>query len=249
MNKRPSPKGFGGLTTITATCHDGLQIRVCFERKNKKTVIAKLGLQREGQPVTELEDKLWRPVLVLPFVCLVKDLAKASGQEKLAANFTNWANDYEKVIYGNLRSWKEREAYIFLRSWRRETLLAVANGRTISCSDQIKSLRPILDALDKLDSEFFRSLTKAIDILSDRISLSKDKDVGEQLDRWLLEYKLRISGKAQYTVRELNAQFVSTFRSLSDKELRERCRKLDVPLRPDKRGKAAVRYGLNGPNV
>ena len=85
------------------------------------------------------------------------------------------------MIYRNLRSSKEREAYIFLGAWRRETLLAAANGRTISCSDQIKSLRAVLDALHRLDSEFFQSLAKAIHIQGDRISLSKDKDVGERL--------------------------------------------------------------------
>ena len=119
--------------------------------------------------------------------------------------------------------------------------LAAANGRTISCSDQIKSLRAVLDALHRVDSEFLQSLAKAIRIQGDRISLSKDKDVGEQLDRWLLEYKLRTSGKAQHTLRELNEQFVSTFRSISDKKLRERCRQLDVPLTAHKRDNAAVR--------
>ena len=168
-------------------------------------------------------------------------LSKASGQEKLAADFTNCSKDYEKVIYRNLRSSKEREAYIFLGACRREKLLAAANGRTISCSDQIKSLRAVLDALHRLDSEFFQSLAKSIHIQGDRISLSKDKDVGEQLDRWLLEYKLRTSGKAQHTLRELNEQFVSTFRSISDKKLRERCRQLDVPLTAHKRDNAAVR--------
>ena len=227
---------------LTFTCHDGLQMRISFERKNKNRAAAELSLQRYGHPVTELEDKLGRPVVILPFVSLLTDLAKATGQEKLAADFTNWAQDYEKVIYRNLGSSKEREAYIFLGAWRRERLLAAANLRTISCSDQIKSLRAVLDALHRLDSEFFQSLAKAIRIQGDRISLSKDKDVGEQLDRWLLEYKLRTCGKAHHTVRELNEQFVSTFRSISDKKLRERCRQFDVPLTPDKRRKAAVRY-------
>jgi hypothetical protein len=100
-------------------------------------------------------------------------------------------------------------------------------------------------ALDNLDVKFSEYLAKAIRLVSDRISSSKG--TGEHLDRWLLEYKLRVSCSAQHTVRELNEQFVSKFRSITDKELRERCRKFDVPLKPDKRGKAAVRYGEMSP--
>ena len=249
MSKKPSSKGLRAFPTFHCTFLDGLQINICVERKNESTVVATLELQRDGRPVTELEDKLWRALLVPPFLYLLRDLAKATAQEKLAADFTNLAKDYEKVIYKGLRSSKEREAYTFLLRWRREKLLAAANGRTISCSDQIKSLQPVLDALDKVDGDFFQSLAKAVKTLSDRISLSKDKVIGEQLHRWLLEYKLRRSGKAEHTARELNEQFVSNFRSISDKKLREICGKLEVPLRQDKRGKAAVRYGLNGPNV
>ena len=102
---------------VTVTCHDGLQIRIRFERKNKNTIVAELSLQRDGHRATELDDKLWRPVVILPFVSLLTDLAKATGQEELAADFTNWAKDYEKVIYRNLRSSKEREVYIFFRSF------------------------------------------------------------------------------------------------------------------------------------
>ena len=90
MNKRLPSEGFGGLTMLTFTCHDGLQMRIRFERKNKNRAAAELSLQRDGHPVTELEDKLWRPVVILPFVSLLTDLAKATGQEKLAADFTNW---------------------------------------------------------------------------------------------------------------------------------------------------------------
>ena len=61
---------------LTFTCHDGLQMRISFERKNKNRAAAELSLQRYGHPVTELEDKLWRPVVILPFVSLLTDLAK-----------------------------------------------------------------------------------------------------------------------------------------------------------------------------
>jgi len=49
-----------------------------------------------------------------------------------------------------------------------------------------------LDALNKLNADFFEYLTEAIRILNGRFSSSKG--TGEHLDRWLLEYKLRISG-------------------------------------------------------
>jgi hypothetical protein len=160
-----------------------------------------------------------------------------------APRLTKWIDDYEKAIFGkNLRSPAERKAIIFLTGWR----LVAANRRTISDTDQIKLFGPVIDRLGKLDAEFSQYLTNAMHILNDRTSSSKG--TGEHLDRWLLEYTLRNSWKAQHTVRELNDQFVSKFRCISDKELRERCRKFDVPLKPDKRGKAAARYGRNVPN-
>jgi hypothetical protein len=59
---------------------------------------------------------------------------------------------------------------------------------------------------------------------------------------WLLIYAFRVAGTPTHTVRELNEQFVSKFRSISDKKLREKCSKLGVVLKPDARGTRAARY-------
>jgi hypothetical protein len=155
-------------------------------------------------------------------------------------DLTKWSEDYEKAAFGNFRSREERKAVNFVLTRRREILLAAASGRPISDSAQIKLLDGrVKAALDNLDVEFSEYLAKAIHLVRDRISSSKG--TGEHLDRWLLEYKLRISCSVQHTVRELNEQFVSKFRSISDAKLRVKCRKLGIPLKEDVRGAGSVR--------
>jgi hypothetical protein len=240
-----SKQGFPRTFTCT---FNRWRFRLQFETtRNQDELTVKSDMLRDGRPLTEREHELWRPWQVFVIACIVKNLAEANGYEKLAADLTKWSEDYEKAVFGNFRSREERKAVNFVLTRRREILLAAATGRTISDGDQIKLLDGrVKAALDNLDVEFSEYLAKAIHLVRDRISSSKG--TGEHLDRWLLEYKLRISCRAQHTVRELNEQFVSKFRSISDKELRERCRKFDVPLKPDKRGKAAVRYGRNVPS-
>ena len=61
---------------------------------------------------------------------------------------------------------------------------------------------------------------------------------------------MRIAGTPTHTARELNEQFISKFRSISDKKLRERCHYLGLSLKPDARGTRAVRYkASNVPTV
>ena len=87
-------------------------------------------------------------------------------------------------------------------------------------------------------------------ILEARIaSNSKGRSIGSgdlHLEKWLLEYAMKTGIVARalspHTARELNEQFVSKFRSISDKKLREKCKSLGIPLKPDARGRAAVRY-------
>src|SRR5207247_8692862 len=105
---------------------------------------------------------------------------------------------------------------------------------TIRVPLRLGFLRPFVRALDELDTEFFKGLTEATHILNDRISFSKDGS-GEKLDQWLLEYKMRIWPNVQHTVRQLNQQFVSKFRSITDKKLRDRCRVIGVPLKDGRR--------------
>ncbi len=129
---------------------------------------------------------------------------------------------------------------LFFEYWRLETLEAQESGQNISDSDQIKLLSPLLVALSKLNADFVKGVAESMQVLSNRIYNSKDSS-GENLDRWLLAYKLRIGDRKVHTARELNEQFVSKFRSISDKKLRERCRKLNVALKDDVRGAGAVR--------
>jgi hypothetical protein len=108
-------------------------------------------------------------------------------------------------------------------------------------------LEPFLHAVRTLDVEFFQLLARAAKMLDTRVRSSKDANIGTgdtELDMWLLIYAMRIAGTPTQTARELNEQFVSKFRSISDDKLREQhCKPLGVPLKPDKRGKAAERYG------
>ena len=106
-------------------------------------------------------------------------------------------------------------------------------------------LSPFLNAVRALDTEFFKLLAQAAQMLSSRIYSSKDKAIGTGdtfLDKWLLEYALRIAGTPRHTIRELNENFVSKFRKIEDRDLRKRCRKLGVPPLQDVRGYWAVRY-------
>jgi hypothetical protein len=107
-------------------------------------------------------------------------------------------------------------------------------------------LAPLLNAVRALDTDFFKLLAEATEMLEKRIRSSKDSTIGTgdtQIDLWSLQYGMRIAGTATHTVRELNEEHVSKFHTMSDKDLRERCQYLVIPLKPDKRGTAAVRYG------
>jgi len=115
--------------TITFTFVDGLQMRVRVEQK-KNTLVTQTDLQRDGRPVTELEDKLWRPVLLLPVAELVENLVKSAGDEKAAARLAKWREDYERVFYEKLHSPEKRVALTFLAAWQRETLLAAGQPPT-----------------------------------------------------------------------------------------------------------------------
>jgi hypothetical protein len=180
-------------------------------------------------------------------------LARGEASIEDPKKVEKWRTDYEKAYYGKLRrSEKRRHAVDFLRRWRVARILERERDCALSLSDGIALLEPLLDALpsrenpDRLDIEFFEGLLQAAKMLQERLLSCKQAHIGSgdlHLDKWLLEYSLGIPRTGQHTARELNEQFVSKFCSISDKELRERCRKLGVPLKPDRRGRAAVRYG------
>jgi hypothetical protein len=178
-------------------------------------------------------------------------LRSLPSNESNAAYFIKWMEDYDMARFGKLRkSKKKRAAFQFLSLWRNALIYDQEAARAgqpvkhtrISIPLRLGFLSPFVRALNSLDAEFFRGLAEAMRILNEeRISFNKNhSDV--TLDQWLLEYKMRIWPKSQHTVRELNEQLVSKLRITSDKKLRERCRKLGVPINPDARGARATRY-------
>ena len=184
-------------------------------------------LLRHGRIATKREEELWRDTTPFVMPILVKELSGAVGEEKIPAKLQEWIDQYKKatsLCRSREASPERMNGARFFEFWRLDS----------------KFLSPLLIALSELNSEFVRGVAEAMETLSNRICSSKDRS-GEDLDRWLLAYKLRIGDRKVHTVRELNEQFVSKFRSISDKKLRERCRKLNVALKDDVRGAGAVR--------
>jgi hypothetical protein len=200
-------------------------------------------LLRNGRIATKREEELWRDTTPFVGALLVKELSDAPGEEKIPAKLAEWIDQYKKgtsLCRSRERSPERMKGAFFFEFWRLETLAAQKSGQKISDNGQIKLPSPLLVALSKLNAEFVRGVAEAMQILSNRIYNSKDSS-GENLDRWLLAYKLRIGDRKVHTARELNEQFASKFRFISDKKLREKCRKLNVALKDDVRGAGAVR--------
>jgi|SRR5437868_8879556 len=162
-----------------------------------------------------------------------------------------WRENYEKALYAKLRgSAQKRRAFQFLRTWHVASILRQESGTVMTDAAQIRLLAPLLEALCERDAQFFKGLAEAMQILEARIaSNGKGRNIGSgdlHLEKWLLEYAMKTGIVARalspHTARELNEQFVSKFRSISDKKLREKCKSLGIPLKPDARGRAAVRY-------
>jgi hypothetical protein len=157
--------------------------------------------------------------------------------------------DFEKAYYGELRHpEKGRRIVDLLRAWQGRQIVEQWNKVEAQLEDRMRIvlLTPLLNAVRTLDVEFFKLLAQAARMLETRIRSSKDSTIGTgdtHLDLWLLQYGMRIAGTATHTLRELNEEHVSKFRTMSDKDLRERCQYLAIPLKLDKRGTAAVRYG------
>jgi hypothetical protein len=151
--------------------------------------------------------------------------------------------DFEQAYYGNLRhSGKKRRIVDLLRAWHgRQTTERwnKAEGEQLENRIRLTLLSPFLNAVRDLDTEFFKLLKKATEMLETRILSSKDSTIGTgdpHLDLWLLQYGMRTGGTPTHTARELNEQFVSKFRAISVEKLRVKCRDLGIPLKPDKRG-------------
>ena len=150
--------------------------------------------------------------------------------------------DFEKAYYGKLRhSEKGRKVVDLLRAWHGRQVTEQWNKPEDQQENRIRLtlLGPLLNAVHALDAEFFELFAQAARMLDTRTRSSKDSNIGTgdtDLKKWLLEYGVRIAGTPTHTVRELNEQFVSKFRTMTDDKLRVKCNELGIPLKPDKRG-------------
>jgi hypothetical protein len=154
--------------------------------------------------------------------------------------------DFEKAYYGRLRhSEKGRMAVDLLRAWRGAQIAQQRGWCQVTDSGRIAELEPFVHAVRTLDVEFFKLLWQAAQTLDTRIRSCKNANIGTgdtYLDMQLLICGMRIAGTPTHTARELNEQFVSKFRSISDAKLRMKCNDLGVPLKDDARGTRAARY-------
>lgn len=208
---------------------------------------AETSVLRNGRPATKREAELWRDTAPAMQAILVKELARAAGEEKVATKLAEWLDQYKKATYlcrSSEPSPESKEAISFLTSWRRETLAAQESGQKISDSDQIALLSPLLVALSMLDAEFVRGVADAMQILSKRIYKSKDGS-GEYLDRWLLEYELRLppSSRGEHIPEEIQ-KLLSKFSPITVKELDEKVHKLHIRHKDKPRGPASPNYGF-----
>jgi hypothetical protein len=90
-----SEQGFPRMFTYTV---NGWQFRVQFQTNpNQDEPTVKSDMLRDGRPLTKRERELWRPWLASVAACIVKNLAEANGDEKLAAYVTKWNDDHEKA--------------------------------------------------------------------------------------------------------------------------------------------------------
>jgi hypothetical protein len=154
-------------------------------------------------------------------------------------------DNFERAYYGKFRhSEKARAAVDLLRAWHGSRIMEEHRPVKRIESEFIALFKPLTNAVESLDVEFLKLLPQAAQMLDARIRSSKDSSIGTgdtDLDLWLLQYGLRIAGTPTHTVRELNEQFVSKFRSILDAKLRAKCHKLGIPLKEDVRGAGAVR--------
>jgi len=210
----------------------------------KKGGLAHLEIKLKGS-VTKRQ----REILEEMFAWHYADFWEALGGT--TETVAKWRENYEKALYGKIRgSTQKRTAFQFLRMWHVASILHKESGKLMTESEQIVLLAPLLEALRERDAQFFKGLAEAIQILEARIaSNGKARNIGSgdlHLEKWLLEYAMKtgiVAGAlSAHTARELNEQFVSKFRSISDKKLREKCKSLGILLKPDARGRAAVRY-------
>jgi len=210
-------------------------------------------VRADGTSLPQQAEEILNEILTKHYLKLCEALNSERGARGLKplgdpAKLAKQKADFEKAYYGRLRhSGKGRRVVDFLRAWRGAQMAQQRGWSQVTDSERIAELEPFLHAVRTLDVEFFKLLAQAAQMLDTRIRSSKNTNIGTgdtYLDMWLLIYAMRIAGTPTHTARELNEQLVSKFHSISDDKLREKhCKPLGVPLKPDKRGKAAERYG------
>jgi hypothetical protein len=130
--------------TFKFTIQSGWQFHIRIER-DKDHVTTRTSVLRNGRAATNREAELWRDTVLAMQAILVKELASAAGEEKLATKLAEWLDQYKKatcLCRSSGPSLERNEAILFLTSWRRDTLAAQESGQKIPDSDQIKLLSP-----------------------------------------------------------------------------------------------------------
>jgi len=204
-------------------------------------------LLRHGRIAIKPEEELWRNTTPFVGAVLVRELSSLPGEEKIPAKLAEWIDQYKKatsLCRSGERSPDRKKGALFFEFWRLETLAAQESGQKIPDSDQIELLRPLLTALSKLDAEFVSGVVEAMQTLSKRIYKSNDGS-GEHLDRWLLDYELRLprSSRGEHTPGEIR-KLISKFSSITEKKLHEKLHKLRVRHKDKPRGQASPNYGF-----
>jgi hypothetical protein len=191
---------------------------------------------------------------------------RALGQKPVGdpAFLAKWKANFEKAYYGRFRrSEQGRRVVDLLKAWR-GSLIAEQRGWLLREDwGRIALFEPLLHSMRALGHdtgwggiepvEFFRLLTQAAQMLDTRIRSSKDASIGTgdtQLDLWIMQHGIMTGGTSPLTIREVNKQFVSKFRTITDDKLRNKFNKLGVAFKAAVTGKAAERYGtITGRNL
>jgi hypothetical protein len=174
-----------------------------------------------------------------------------------AVKLAKFKADFDQAYYGKLRhSEKARRIVDLLRAWHGRQIIEQwnkAEGEQLENHIRLVLLSPFLNAVRVLDTDFFKLLTRAANMLSCRIYSSKDKTFGigdTSRDKRILEYAVEIAGTPTHTPHEINVLFDPGFAKLpeevqraKDKKLHDRLHELGpVPHKDEPRGKASPNY-------
>src|SRR5207249_1075770 len=108
-----------------------------------------------------------------------EQLAEIAARSFLPLLPATLAEKYELAYYDKLRhSEKKRRAMEFLRNWEANAAIAKERGRAWTGSKLLASLKPLVDALEKRDAQFFKGLAEAMQILEQREISNKTKYPG-----------------------------------------------------------------------